>query len=339
MEKISLSRSENRSIKSLLSQIVTRYSSAEDPDFLEEATLQAHDLPRRVRSFMIRFKVEEPTSAICLVSGYEIDQAKIGKTPENWHSRTDAPRTLEEEILLVLFSSLLGDVFGWATQQSGRILHDIVPIREHQNEQIGTGSSQEITWHNEDAFHHYRGDYVALMCLRNPGRVPTTVAAIDLSELDDAIVSVLFERRFVIRPDHSHSKEFNSGGNDNGVSGRVAFEHMERMFKEPEKQAVLFGDRNSAYIRIDPFFMETLDDLEAQFALDTLVSTIDRRLYEIVLDPGDFCFIDNYKAVHGRRSFKARFDGTDRWVKRLNITRDLRKSRALRSTSLSRIIC
>jgi hypothetical protein len=34
--------------------------------------------------------------------------------------------------------------------------------------------------------------------------------------------------------------------------------------------------------------------------------------------------------VHGRKPFKARHDGTDRWLKRLDVTLDLRKSRAAR---------
>jgi Fe(II)/alpha-ketoglutarate-dependent arginine beta-hydroxylase len=338
MEKILLTRSEAKSIESLLSHITDRYASAEDLDFLKEAALYAHDLPWRVRVFLNRFKAEEFPSAVCMISGYEIDQVKIGKTPEHWRIRSDVSRTLEESVLLVLFSSLLGDVFGWATQQDGHIIHDILPIQGHQNEQIGTGSEQEITWHNEDAFHPYRGDYVALMCLRNPDRVPTTIAAIDLLDLDDEIMTVLFEPRFIIRPDYSHAKEFNSGDNGGDVNGHARFERIDETSKEHQKSAVLFGDRSSAYIRIDPFFMDTLNDSKAQFALDTLVAMIDCMLYEVVLSPGDFCFIDNYRAVHGRKPFKARFDGTDRWLKRLNITRDLRKSRVVRASNFSRII-
>jgi len=338
MEKIVLSRSETRSIRSVLRRVATQYASPEDPAFLKDATLHAHDLPKRVRAFLNRFRLEEPDAAVCMISGYEVDQAKIGETPSHWRFQGDGLRTLEEEILLVLFSSLLGDVFGWATQQEGRVIHDVLPIRGHQNAQIGTGSEQEITWHNEDAFHPCRGDYVALMCLRNPDRVPTTVAPVDLLELGDEIKDALFEPQFIFRPDYSHSKEFAMEGHEDGVNGHPSFERRDEVSKKSEKRAVLFGDRNSAYIQVDPYFMETPDDPEAQIALNILVAMIDRLLYEIILEPGDFCFIDNYKAVHGRRPFVARFDGTDRWLKRLNITRDLRKSRALRGVGLSRII-
>jgi hypothetical protein len=42
--------------------------------------------------------------------------------------------------------------------------------------------------------------------------------------------------------------------------------------------------------------------------------------------------------VHGRKPFRARFDGTDRWLRRLNVAVDLRKSRKFRLTADSRVI-
>ena len=106
-----------------------------------------------------------------------------------------------------------------------------------------------------------------------------------------------------------------------------------------EKVPILIGTPDSYYIRIDPYFMDSLDhDEEARTALDKLVNSIDARLNQVVLQPGDICFIDNYKAVHGRESFRAKYDGTDRWLKRINVTRDLRKSRGSRSHAASRLI-
>src|SRR5262245_46248138 len=140
MEGTLLSHADIKSIKSLLSRITARYDSAEDPNFLKESVLYAHELPLRVRACLNDFKLAEPASPACIISGYPIDQAKIGRTPDHWAGQEDAARTLEEEVVLALFSSLLGDVFGWATQQDGRIIHDVLPIRDHRNEQIGTGS-------------------------------------------------------------------------------------------------------------------------------------------------------------------------------------------------------
>jgi Taurine catabolism dioxygenase TauD, TfdA family len=68
------------------------------------------------------------------------------------------------------------------------------------------------------------------------------------------------------------------------------------------------------------------------------VSSADAALLDVVMHPGEILFIDNYKAVHGRRPYKARYDGADRWLKRINITRDIRKSRGARLSCTSRII-
>jgi alpha-ketoglutarate-dependent taurine dioxygenase len=65
---------------------------------------------------------------------------------------------------------------------------------------------------------------------------------------------------------------------------------------------------------------------------------LDAVVTEIVLRPGDICFIDNYRVIHGRNAFSPRFDGTDRWLRRLNIARDLRKSRSRRLSAESRTI-
>ena len=341
MNKLSLSHHEIQSIESLLHDISARYHSVDDPDFLLEVSFFAHELPRRLRRFLTEFKLLEPAGGVCLISGYPINQTKIGATPNHWNDKSDVSRTIEEEMLFVLCASLLGEPFGWVTQQDGHIIHEVLPIKEYAHEQISVGSEQPIWWHNEDAFHPFRGDYVGLMCLRNPDNVATTVAPIDAIDLEHSQFKVLFEPRFTILPDKSHQKEANTteAPDQDHESVEVAFQKIAEMGIGREKVPILIGTPESYYIRIDPYFMDSLDhDEEAQVALDKLVNSIDARLGQVVLHPGDICFIDNYKAVHGRESFQAKYDGTDRWLKRINVTRDLRKSRGSRSHPASRLI-
>ena len=79
-----------------------------------------------------------------------------------------------------------------------------MPIEGHENKMIGSGSDRELIWHTEDARFSYWGDYIGLMCLRNPEAVPTTFALINEVQQDPDQVEVLFEPRFVFRPDPSH---------------------------------------------------------------------------------------------------------------------------------------
>lgn len=343
MSKVVLTPDEVDSIRGLLREAASRYGSAEDPRFLREADVWSHELPRRVRAALREFRLTEPKSGLLVVSGYPIDEEKIGPTPRHWKIKDPANDTVEEEMLLVLLGSLLGDPIAWSTQQDGRLVHDIFPIKGHEHEQLGSGSEELLTWHTEDAFHPYRGDYLGLMCLRNPDRVPTTYASLERVRLTGEQVRLLAEPHYTIRPDESHLAK--NRGSQNGRSPEEeallqrAYAKIEQMWSSPEKIAVLSGGMDSPYLRLDPYFMDPVrDNEEAQAALDALVRELDAAIEDQVLGPGDFIFIDNFKAVHGRKPFRARYDGTDRWLKRVNISRDLRKSRDVRLTPDSRVI-
>jgi Fe(II)/alpha-ketoglutarate-dependent arginine beta-hydroxylase len=338
MAKFVLNHDEVASIQKLLAGIAAKYRSAEDPEFLLEANLLAHELPRRLRAALNEFRLTEPDEAMLVISGYPVDDVKIGLTPEHWKlSAEQRVPTLEEEILFVLTGSLLGECIGWATQQDGRIVHDVMPVKGMEQEQIGIGSEQTIWWHTEDAFHPLAGDYIGLMFLRNPDHVPTTFAPVAGLGLSDEDLDLLFAPHFTIQPDKSHRPE-NAGDAKAEGDGHL-FDHIEAMRKAPPKIAILSGDRKSPYIRIDPYFMDPAADTpRALQAFEALVEALDARIGDLALDPGEICFVDNRKAVHGRRAFKARYDGYDRWFKRMNITRDLRKSREARSAAASRII-
>jgi len=185
MPKFVLDHDEVVSIQKLLAGIAAKYRSAEDPEFLLEANLLAHELPRRLRAALNEFRLTEPDEAMLVISGFPVDDVKIGLTPEHWKlSPEQRVPTLEEEILFVLTGSLLGECIGWATQQDGRIVHDVMPVKGMEQEQIGIGSEQTIWWHTEDAFHPLAGDYNRPDVLRNPDHVPTTFAPVaDLGPL------------------------------------------------------------------------------------------------------------------------------------------------------------
>jgi len=340
MEKFILNHDEIASIQTLLASITARYDSAEDPAFLLECTVLAQELPRRLRLAMNEFRIAEPDSAIFVISGYPVDDVKIGRTPEHWDLAPEQRKpTLEEEILFVLTCSLLGDCIGWATQQAGRVVHDVMPIKGMEQEQIGTGSEQLIWWHTEDAFHPMAGDYVALMFLRNPDHVPTTFASLENLDLSEEDWNTLFEPHYFIHADNSHRPENAAHHGETEADLEELYTTVAKAEKEHQKIPILSGDRKSPYIKIDPYFMDPVEDNpRAQKAFEALCKALDAKIGDYPLGPGEICFVDNRKAVHGRRAFKARYDGHDRWFKRANVTRDLRRSRAARPDPTSRII-
>ena len=339
MQRFTLDNEEIASVRKLIAEITSKYDSAEAPEFLLDAATWAQELPRRLRQALNTFRLSEPDAGHLIVSGFPVDDEKIGRTPEHWN-RPVAERkpTLEEDVFFVLTSSLLGECIAWRTQQAGRLVHDVMPIRGMEQEQIGTGSEQNIWWHTEDAFHPMRGDYLGMMCMRNPDHVPTTFASLERVKLAPEDWQTLFEPHYSIKPDNSHDEK-NAAPAEEVDEVEQMYRRIAEMRTHPEKISLLSGDPRAPYIRIDHYFMDPVkDNPKAQRALEALVAAIDHEIGDIVLEPGDVCFIDNFKAVHGRRAFKARYDGHDRWLKRVNITRDLRKSRAERAGPTSRVI-
>ena len=343
MWALSLSAHEIEAVQALTYEIALEHKSVEEAEFIRRAAVYAHELPRRIREFLSDFKLLEPACGVCLISGYPIDNARIGKTPAHWKWKLDAASSLKEQIMFVLYGCLLGDPFAWATQQDGYLMHDVFPIEDNKYDQLGSGSEQPLWWHSEDAFHPYRADYLGLMCLRNPDRVGTLVGAPDLSRLSQEQLDVLFEPRYLIKPDESHLEKNESDlrkqSREDGGDGVLdsAYEKIKELNNAPSKVPMLCGARQAPFVRLDPYFTTPLDD-EAGAALNALAQSIDDTIQEVVLQPGDCFFIDNFRIVHGRKAFKARYDGTDRWLKRLNLTRDLRKSHGARGGCEMRVI-
>jgi Fe(II)/alpha-ketoglutarate-dependent arginine beta-hydroxylase len=336
-----LTSEDNAALTPMLNDLAKAYENIEDPELLRQAPVLARLLPTHLLEFLEAYRLREP-SALCLVSGLAVDQERLGATPAHWRdSQFDSP-AFPQEIFFLLCGSVLGDVFGWATQQDGRIMHDVLPIRGHEHYEIGSNSLQHLSWHTEDAFHPCRGDYVALMCLRNPDGVATVVsdaADLEWSTLD---VDALFEAEFTQMPDNSHRPENASESTGDPAVDRLrarSFALIQSWNDDPVKRPVLFGDRHDPYMTLDPYHMRMEGWPERHLrAFRALCDQLEANMKDVALRPGDCVFVDNFRAVHGRKSFRARYDGSDRWLKRLNITRNLRGSRAWRPAPDARII-
>jgi Fe(II)/alpha-ketoglutarate-dependent arginine beta-hydroxylase len=338
---ITLTEDDRRRIDAVLDRAAARYPSAEDQALSDELSLYAHELPRSLRGPLNEFRLHEP-SGVCVVSGFAVDDERIGETPTGWHSSPgEGGGTLREDLFLLLCAALLGDPIAWATQQDGRLLHDVVPIKGHEYEQINSSTAAPLWWHTEDAFHPSRADYVGLLCLRNPEGAETTYANFDDLRLDPETVRLLSEPWYTIRPDESHLAKNRAADSGLGACTELlerSYLWVQRMAEEPPPIPILFGDPGAPYGRLDPYFMDRPEDERAAAAFDALVKEIDDKLSGVVLRPGDLLFVDNYKAVHGRKPYTAAFTGRDRWLRRVNVSRDLRKSREARTGPAARVV-
>jgi Fe(II)/alpha-ketoglutarate-dependent arginine beta-hydroxylase len=338
---LTLTPEDNAVLAPMLAELADAYDTIENDELIRRAPVLARSLPAHLLEFLEAYRLGEP-SAICLISGLEVDEEALGPTPEHWRDSQYGSRAFRQEIFFLLCGSRLGDVFGWATQQDGRIMHDVLPIKGHEYYEIGSNSLQHLSWHTEDAFHPCRGDYVALMCLKNPDGVETVICDAGDLEWSTLDVEALFEPEFTQMPDNSHRPENAARSTGDPIVDRLrqrSFALIQSWNDDPVKRPVLFGDREHPYMALDPYHMKTdgWPDRSSK-AFQGLCDQIEAHLRGVALRPGDLVFVDNFRAVHGRKSFRARYDGTDRWLKRLNITRNLRGSRAWRPAADNRII-
>lgn len=295
-------------VRASIDGLIAEYGWPDDPRFLRAVCGLGHLLPAAVREAVLDMRYLESAAAL-VVRGCPITD-EPGPTPSHWSERKP-DSTIRYDFWLALVLAQLGDPVCWLHLQDARLFNDLLPIAGEEDEQTGHGSRAELEFHVEEAFQDDRSPAFGLLCLRNQDRVPTTVASaagLDLSELN---VEVLFEPRFRI----------------------VASEELVRV------RPVLFGAADSPYLRVDPIYTEALPgDTEAQAAFDALCRQLGDNLVDVVLDQGDVLLVDNYRVVHGRRPFAARFDGTDRWLRRLSVVRDLRPTRHLRHGVDDRVV-
>lgn len=305
-----------RAAHALAASCLETYKAADDRRFLDEAPVLAHELPLSVRRHLNSARRDEATH-VTVIRGNLVDQAVLGPTPAHW-SEADTGASQVYGCLLVLYAALLGDVTGWATQQAGRLVTDILPSKGFETSLISASSDLELAWHTEDAFSPHRADWVGLFALRNAAEVPTTVAHVDARRVPERVRAVLSEPRFVALPDAAH--EF-----ADGPAGDLV--------------PVLEGHPDLPVLRIDRDFFRALDgDAEAAEALAWITAHLDANLTDVVVPTGAVCFVDNRNVVHGRRRFRAGFDGGDRWLKRVNLVRDLRRTRPGRLDGATRVI-
>ena len=304
-----------------------------DAGFYDRCWQLRDQLPTGLRWFLEEFRRTEPAAA-CMVHGFPVDDVAVGATPSHWDVGGRSPHAIEVETFVALCGLALGDPFTWSTLQEGRMVQDVVPIRGDEERQSGYGSEAPLEFHTEDGFHPQRCDYLLLFGVRNYDKVATTIASIRDVELSVQDKEVLSQRLFHILPDDEHVRQLELRD-----PAHPALDRVRRMRDAPEPVAVLSGNETHPYLRIDMPFMRCVDDdPSAQRALAALAAGFSVARQDIVVESGTLLIIDNLLAVHGRQPFSARYDGTDRWLKKLTVSRNLRINFGFPSASSNRVL-
>jgi len=249
---------------------------------------------------LLEFAARPSPAGALLVRNVPIGE--IGATPAFPGARDE--EWTRPELLLLAAARLLGHPIGYAPEHGGRLVQDIVPVKGTENLQVSTSSSGDLLFHTETAFHPHRPRHLLLLCLRGEPAAATTLLSVGelIEGLDESVVEILNQPRFATAVDLSF------------LDGR------RNVRGEPHR--VLGGARHDPTLLFDADLTVGLD-AEASQAVTAVNECISRTHRSLVLEAGDLLVVDNARAVHGRSSYQARFDGTDRWLMRAFTVADL----------------
>jgi L-asparagine oxygenase len=292
---------------------------------VDQARELAGSLPKRFRDVLSRF-ADGGTAPALVVHGGPIEP--LGATPGHW-SRAEDDRS---SLVLLLIGEALGTSFGWSTQQAGRLVHDVVPTIGDELIQLGSNSTEALTMHSEDAFSPFRGEWLALLCIRNPGQVATLVSTINSVELAPDEWVALREPAYPLLADLSHHPSH----------ARHPTEEASREIPAAESAflpTLAWDERRGVEsLRFDPYYTGPPRTRRHAAALEALASQFARNRIEVGLKPGDLLLLDNHRTVHGRAAFEASYRDDERWLKRVCITSDLDWSRSARHSAACRVV-
>ncbi|PRY30565.1 TauD/TfdA family dioxygenase [Pseudosporangium ferrugineum] len=247
-------------------------------------------LPERVRDALARLR-DGATDAVVLHG-----------LPADDRTGPDAPPLLGWT-WLAMVTRQLGHEFGYRAEKNGDLVHDVRPRPDGAATQSNASSAVDLSLHTEVAFHDVRPDFVVLYGVRSPQPRPAT----RLVHIADAVrecrpetVRRLREPRFRIAAPESFSP-----------AGRAATEGVGPIGGSPGWPTVRWHSSITG---------STAQD---RAAIADFLDCAERVAHRVRLGPGSLVVFSNNRCLHGRDSFTAQYDASDRWLLRTYVLRDV----------------
>jgi L-asparagine oxygenase len=274
-------------------------------------------LPVELLSALLAFRAAVDVPATLLVTGVPVDN-DLPPTPmgEADGSVTAAPVS---ERALLLMAVLLGEPVAYQGEKQGTLVQDVFPIREFESAPSNDSSATELGFHTELTFsaaapeqplHVSCPDFVMLLGLRCPPDRAATTMTVDSRAICDRLaegqLAALRAAQFQLRAPHS----FVRAGEPRPWSKPVPLLH---------------GTPAAPSFAFDLACGVRALSSEAAAALDALRSVCGDPAVQtaVRLGAGDLLVVDNNRCAHSRSPFPARYDGADRWLRRLYVRRSI----------------
>lgn len=232
-------------------------------------------------------------------------------TPAKTESWARVTRDRVSESIMITFAARLGFPISYLDTRDGAVFHDIYPTRVNAAEVSSQSSSVDLGLHTEMFFHPEPPDFLVLHCLRSPsGRsAHTSVAGLaDIEgKLSDEDLAILREPLFALDLARLHGHYTVDGRLFTGADPRPRIPIITDSAAEP-----LF--------RFEPALMTPTTHAAAE-AMRRAEHAAEAVAAAGVLRERSLLIVDNRRAAHSRSPFVARFDGSDRWLRRMMVGR------------------
>lgn len=274
-------------------------------------------LPLALVAALLRARAAVEAPPTLLVTGLPID-TDLPETPTRDAGEAVEAGEISRRALLMV-AVLLGEPVAYRGEKNGTLVQDVFPVRELESEPANEGSATELGFHTELTFsrdvpeqplHVTCPDFVLLLALRcPPDRMAATVtvdAQAACNRLDEGHLAALRTSSFQLRAPHSFTRD--GGG---------------RPWSPPVP--LLRGSAHAPSLAFDSACGVRALSPDATAALDALRMACDDPDIQtrVHLQAGDLLVIDNNRCAHSRSPFVARYDGHDRWLRRVYVRRSI----------------
>lgn len=212
------------------------------------------------------------------------------------------------ELLMVVFASELGYPIAYADQRAGAIFHDVYPTRANAAKVSSQSHAVSLGLHSEMFFHPAPPDFLVLHCLRSDPACAARTGVADLATIEDVLTSA--DRDALRQPAFALDLA--------RLHGSYTFAGQPITEDDPRPCVPIISSTMRIRLRFEPA-LTTPTSESSRSAMQNAERAAESTATYGTLDTGGMLLVDNRRSVHSRSSFAARFDGTDRWLRRMMV--------------------
>jgi L-asparagine oxygenase len=314
--RIALDDETRRSLHEELLAVPSPYERLEDA--LVELYRCHARLPRQLLARLAEFANSPAAPGMLVVENCPIDP-DVPATPAN-SRRSPRKRTFVSEGCLLGFAQIIGKPLGYRNEKDGELIQNVCPVQTESTQTSSESSEIRLGFHTDFDFAESRpfgpyndtnADYIVLYCLRSDPHAEAFTIYADARDICARLTSVQ------ITTLRQPLYQFGASYSFTGRSGDS------RIWSEAIP--VLKGPEEYPEVSIDMLCgVRGLSDA-ATGALRAVAEVCgsDDVAQAVCLRAGQVLLIDNRKGAHARTAFRARYDGTDRWLQRVYARRSL----------------